>query len=656
MPLLGVDVGGTFTDFYFLREGKVEIHKRPSTSGDPGRAVIEGIVEKDWRPDEVVHGSTVATNTVLERCGARTAFVATKGFKDLLTIGRQARPRLYDLEPQRPPLLVPDDLCFEADERTDYKGQTLRALSKAEAARVAEAVARSGAEAVAVCLLFSFLNPEHERMLARALRARGLDVSASHEVLPEFREYERASTTALNAYVAPAVRGYLQRLEDDLGAAGGPLLRIIQSSGGTATTAQAAALPGALLLSGPAGGVAGAFSTARAAGFDQVVTFDMGGTSTDVSLCPAEVPYTTEWSIAGLPMRLPSVDVHTVGAGGGSIAWLDAGGALRVGPQSAGAEPGPACYGRGGPPTVTDAQVRLGRLTASSFLDGAMKVDEAASAKALRLLAPDEMETARGVIAVANAAMERALRVVSVERGFDPREFTLVAFGGAGPLHACDLAAGLSIRRVLIPRFPGILSAIGMALADATRDASAPIMAAAPAAHDPALEARVKAAVEGLSQRLRGEMGQGAAIEPGVDMRYEGQGYEITVPWAGHLARATESFHEAHRRRYGHSDPSRAVEIAVVRVRARVRRDPPPFSPLAEGGPFAGEALIDRRAVTFDRPLATSVYARARLRAGNQIDGPAIVSQMDSTTLVPPGWHATVDTRGNLIVESRTDA
>lgn len=656
MSLLGVDVGGTFTDFYFLRDGALEVHKRPSTPENPALSVIDGILEKGWKPGEAVHGSTIATNTVLQRRGARTAFIASKGFRDLLTIGRQARSDLYDLEPSRPQPLVPRELCFEADERLDHRGEALRQLTRAEVRRIAEAVTASDADSVAICLLFSFLRPGHERLLADVLRARGLDVSASHEVLPEFREYERASTTALNAYVAPVVRGYLEQLQERLADIGSPVLRVIQSSGGVATARQAARLPASLLLSGPAGGVAGAFWTAWTAGFDQVITFDMGGTSTDVSLCPGEVPFTTEWSVSGLPVRLPSVDVHTVGAGGGSIAWMDEGGALRVGPRSAGAAPGPACYGQGGPATVTDAHLVLGRLDRLSFLGGGLAVDPAAAVEALRPLGASVAGSAGGIVAVANASMQRALRVVSVERGYDPRDFTLVAFGGAGPMHACDLAEALSIRRVLIPRHPGLLSAMGMALADATRDISAPIMASPDGPEDEAVTAKVTAAFAALRKQLRAELGPGAEFEAAVDVRYEGQGYELTVSWPGSLTGALAAFQEAHLRRYGHCDGRRRVELTVARVRGRVRRKPPALPTTPEGGLDPMPALAGRRDVVFDTARETPVYEREKLLAGNRVEGPAVIAQMDSTTLIPPGWRAEVDSQGNVVIEGSPHA
>jgi N-methylhydantoinase A len=658
MAVLGVDVGGTFTDFYFWDEAGLRVHKRPSTPGNPALAVIDGLLETGWQPDEVVHGSTVATNAVLERRGATTAFIATEGFRDLLTIGRQARPRLYDLEPARNPPLVPRALCFEAGERVDWRGRVLKRLTRAEARRVARAVKAAGAETAAVCLLFSFLRPEHESLLVDALRAEGLHASASHTVLPEFREYERASTTVLNAYLVPVIAGYLRDLDGRLartsaGNASPPRLSVMQSSGGVATADQASALPAALLLSGPAGGVAGAFATARDAGFERVITFDMGGTSTDVCLCPGAVPFTSEWSIDGMPVRLPAVDVHTVGAGGGSIAWIDDGGALRVGPRSAGADPGPACYGRGGPATVTDAHLVLGHLDEASLLGGQMRADRDSAYRAISALGGDVGVTAAGIIAVARASMERALRVVSLERGFDPRDFTLVAFGGAGPLHGCALAEALSMRRVVVPRYPGVLSALGMALADATRDASASLIETVSPVPARGAGSRIVAAFAALTARLAAEFEEKAEMEHSLDMRYAGQGYELNVPWPGRLSDAVAAFHEAHAARYGHSDSVREVEVTLVRTRARLRRSSPPNAGPASLRPTPASPSTSRLAF-FDRPRKAPVYERAALRAGNEISGPAIVSQLDSTTLVPQGWAGVVDAGGNLVLERKS--
>lgn len=655
MALLGVDVGGTFTDFYYWTEQGLEVHKRPSSPADPAESVIAGIIEKGWRPSEVVHGSTVATNAVLERRGARTAFVTTRGFRSLLKIGRQDRPRLYDLEPRKPAPLVSRDLSFEVEERVGPAGEVLTPLDEGRLGELVRRLKAARAEAVAVCLLFSFLNPVHERRISSILRDAGFDVSASSDVLPELREYERASTTVLNAFVAPVVRRYLRALAAGLDELGAPLLRIIQSSGGVATAEQAAALPATTLLSGPAGGVAGAFAVAREAGFESVLTLDMGGTSTDVSLCPGHIPYTTEWSVSDLPVRLPSVDVHTVGAGGGSIGWLDEGGALRVGPRSAGAEPGPACFGRGGPATVTDAHLVLGRLAADWFLGGQFVVDRAAAGAALAALGPDALEVARGILEVANAHMQRALRVVSVERGYDPRDFTLLAFGGAGPLHACDLAEGLSIGRVLVPRYPGVLSAFGMAFADMTRDVSAGMVSLLPADAQALaeVEAGLRGRLEGLRARLEAELGHRFEFEPALDLRYAGQGYELTVAWSeGSLASLLEAFHGQHFKRFGHADASRPVEVVAVRARGRIRRQAMKSPPLAEGGRDASAALIAKREVVFDREaVVTPVFARERLRAGNVVSGPALVTQMDTTTLVPRGWSGVVDRAGNLVME-----
>ena len=647
MSILGVDVGGTFTDFVYYDEGRLQVHKRPSTPDNPADSIIAGITERGWHAEQVVHGSTVATNTVLERRGARVAFVTTRGFRDLLEIGRQARPNVYDLEPSRPPPLVPRDLCFEVTERIDYQGNVLQALAPAEIRRLVGEVKAASPEAVAVCLLFSFLNPSHEAMLGSALRQAGFEVSLSSEVLPEMREYERASTTALNAYVGQRMRLYLSDLELRLQKQGSGELSIVQSSGGTLTAAQAGLLAAATLLSGPAAGVAGAFAVAREAGFENVMTFDMGGTSTDVCLCPGRIPYTSEWSIGSLPVRLPAVDVHTVGAGGGSIAWIDEGGALRVGPQSAGADPGPAAYARGGPLTTTDAHLALGRLDESSFLGGRFAVDRGAAQAALAGLGMGSpAKAARGILTVANAVMEKALRVVSVERGFDPADFTLVAFGGAGPLHACELAEALRMPRVLVPRYPGVLSAMGMVWADAMRDYATAVPASGPQSGN------LRALLAPLVQRARAEMGERALLEPAVDLRYAGQGYELTVPWGGGDTSALpEAFRAEHQQRYGHADPARSVELVTLRLRARLPGVRAEQALMPKGGPDPKKALLGRRKLALETTVDAPVYDRERLLAGNLIDGPAIVTQLDSTTLVLPGWQAAVDSNGNLVIE-----
>ena len=655
MDILGVDVGGTFTDFVYLHNDRLEVHKRPSSPLDPAESIWAGLREKGWRPKQVVHGSTVATNTVLERSGARVAFVTTLGFRDLLEIGRQARPRIYELEPRRRPPLVPRDLLFEADERVDYQGKVLKELRPAEVDRVVAAVKAGAPEAVAVCLLFSYLNPEHESQLGAALRDAGLDVSLSSSVLPEPREYERANTTVLSAYVGPKTKAYLGGLESRLKENGCDDLSIVQSSGGTLSAAQAGSLSAATLLSGPAAGVAGAFAEASRAGFENVITFDMGGTSTDVCLCPGRIPFTAEWSIDDLPVRLPAIDVHTVGAGGGSVAWLDDGLALRVGPQSAGADPGPAAYGRGGPATITDAHIVLGRLDQASLLGGRFAVDRREAEAVLQGLGlGSATRAAKGILTVANALLARALRVVSVERGFDPADFSLVAFGGAGPLHACELAEAARIRRVVVPLHPGVLSAVGMIRADAVRDYSTPLIASLrPQADATAFVADLRSRLSGLQERALADMGPNAVLEPALDMHYEGQGYELTVPWqGGDAAELLAQFHAEHRKRYGHADTDRAVESVIVRLRARIAKAPLKELHLARGAADPTKAQIGSRTLLLEDALEAPIYDRDGLLAGNVVSGPAVVAQLDSTTLVPPGWRAIVDDLGNLILEA----
>jgi N-methylhydantoinase A len=656
LSILGVDVGGTFTDFLLWEDGRLRIYKRPSTPADPSDGVIAGLDEMDARPDDLVHGSTVATNALLERRGARTGLITTRGFKDVLVIGRQARPRIYDLHPTRPEPLVPDDLRLELDERVGSEGEVLRAPSIAAIDDVLDQLCARGIESLAVTLLFSFARPEHERLVADRARARGLAVSASHEVLPEYREYERTSTTVVNAYVSPLMGRYLGRLEARARDAGVRRLRVMQSDGGSMSAEAAARLAVRTVLSGPAGGVAGAFAVAEAAGYPRAITFDMGGTSTDVALCPDTIPARDEISVGGLPVRTPVADVHTVGAGGGSLARLDSGGALRVGPESAGADPGPACYGRGEQPAVSDAQVVLGRLRPERFLGGRMPLYPERARTALGGLAEafgGVEAAAAAVVRVANSNMERAIRVVSVERGHDPRDFTLVAFGGAGPLHACGLAELLRIPRVLIPPFPGVLSALGMVAAPVTRDSFRSWLRVL----RPNTETRdqLRAAIADLRRRATQELAaEGLPVsrlrfELSLAMRYVGQSYELLVPApAPQPARILADFHAAHERRFGHADASRPVEAVTLRLRAvsagaRLDLSAPPAA--------AGNARLGTVEAYFDRPRRAALYDRDRLRPGDRLRGPAIVTQMDTTTVIPPAWRAEVDSLGNLVLE-----
>ncbi|MBI2171016.1 MAG: hydantoinase/oxoprolinase family protein [Chloroflexi bacterium] len=662
--IVGVDVGGTFTDFMLVDGDRLRTHKVLSTPDDPSRAVIQGLREMDVLNDApVAHGSTVATNALLERRGARTALVTTAGFEDVLLIGRQARPSLYDLLQEKPEPLVPPELAFGVAERLDKDGGVVLPMTPQEAEAVVRRLQQMGAEAVSVSLLFSFRNPSHEEHLAALLEALPSRpfISLSSRVLPEFREYERASTVTVNAYVGPLMGRYLGRLEAGVGQRS---LRVMQSSGGSISARKAAEQPVRTILSGPAGGVVGASWVAGQAGHSHIITFDMGGTSTDVSLCPGRIQETTSALVEGLPVSVPMIDIHTVGAGGGSIAQMDAGGALRVGPQSAGADPGPACYGKGDAPTVTDANLVLGRLVAHHFLGGRMALDPGRARRALEPLAQalrtDATGAALGIIRVVNSNMERAIRAVSLERGHDPRGFTLLAFGGAGAMHACELAQELGIPRVLAPRYPGILSALGVAIADVVKDYARTVMLTSDdlTAHalDEAFRPLEAQAREDLARE--GYPEERWRLERLLDARYTGQSYELTVPCPstaadGFSQEFAVAFHEAHQQRFGHSDATQGVEVVNVRLKAVARGDRPAMAPREMARDTAVEPLFRAPAFFFSGRYAdTPVYARESLTPGKRIQGPSVVVQMDATTVLPPGWVAVVDGWGNLVAES----
>jgi N-methylhydantoinase A len=662
--VIGVDTGGTFTDFVVLWNGELRVHKVLSTPANPAEAILRGLEQLEVGADlgALVHGSTVATNAVLERKGVRTGLITTAGFRDVLEIGRQTRPRLYSIRVERDPPLVGRELRVEVTERLDERGEVMIPLDTNSVDEAIAALRLAGAESVAVCLLFSFANPAHERAVVAAARAAGFHVSASFEVLPEFREYERTSTVVLNAYVAPIMDRYLGELQASL--PDGAPLRIMQSNGGSISAATARREAARTLLSGPAAGVVGAAYVAEASGFERSITFDMGGTSTDVALIDGGITETSDGNIGGYPTRLPMIDIHTVGAGGGSIAWFDTGGALRVGPRSAGADPGPAAYGRRGvEPTVTDANVALGRLIPEAFLGGGMTLQVEAARDAVgriaRRLGSTVEEAALGMVRIANANMEAAIRVISVERGHDPRRFALVAFGGAGPLHACELASALRIPRVLMPSTPGVLSALGMLAADILKDYVRTVMVASDAASgvvEPVfaeLEARGRAEL-----RTEGVAPEHTVIERYLDLRYVGQSYELVVPYAGDLPGAIAGFHGAHERRFGYSDPAERVQVVNVRLKARGLADRPtiarlPVEPDAKATPsetrtvvFAGDGGAESH--------QTPIFDRTTLNPGAVIEGPAIVTQYDTTTVLPPGWRATVDAVRSLVAEHDT--
>jgi N-methylhydantoinase A len=631
---IGVDAGGTFTDFVVLHDGgRIETFKLRSNPRAPARVILEGLRRAAATAD-VVHGSTVATNALLERKGARTAFVTTAGFEDLLAIGRQNRAELYNLTPAPKRPLIARELCFGVRERTHFDGAVAARPRAADLRALTERLRRARVEAVAICFLHSYQNPANERAAAKAVR--GAYLACSYEVCPEFREYERASTTVLNAYVGPLLDAYLAELEAGLRHP----VSILQSNGGFMTAAEARRHAVRTILSGPAGGVIGAIEMARLSGFERIVGFDMGGTSTDVSLSEGRPRETTEAAVDGFPIRVPMLDIHTVGAGGGSLARVDEGGLLRVGPESAGADPGPACYGLGDEPTVTDAHVVLGRIAAGQFLGGAMRIDvERAGAAVDRVaqrLGLGRTAAAEGVLRVANANMERAIRVVSVERGYDPRDFALAAFGGCGGLHACEIAASLGMSTVLVPRYAEALSALGMLLAARVRDY------AAGALNCTDIEERFHA----LEARALAEM-PGAKLERNADIRYAGQSYELNVPWGRRGAEA--AFHREHQRVYGYASPGRAIEIVTLRVRARIAMPKPRIEPYRRSA--AGKPEL-RRVRTGGRWRRIPVFRREQVPAAGQ-PGPALIADYGATTLAPPDWRVNVDNVGNLVLRRK---
>ncbi|MDZ7751904.1 MAG: hydantoinase/oxoprolinase family protein [Gammaproteobacteria bacterium] len=647
--LLGVDTGGTFTDLVVYRDGALIAHKVLSTPHEPEQAILTGVRELGLEGVEmtVIHGSTVATNAVLEGKLARTAFVTNRGFGDVLTIGRQARARLYDLQPPAVAPPVPRELCLETGGRMGPHGQVVEALTDGDVEALVAALKDLAPEAVAISLLFSFVDARFEQHLAAALPPEWF-VSTSATVLPEYGEYERGIATWLNAAVGPRVAGYVGRL-----GAGLPRARVavMQSCGETVSAHQAGQRAVHMLLSGPAGGLAGAGLVGGLAGEPRSLSFDMGGTSTDVALIDGSPRLTTEGRVAGYPVGVPMVDMHTIGAGGGSVAWVDAGGMLQVGPESAGAAPGPACYGAGGTrPTVTDANLVLGRLVPGAFLGGRMGLDRKAARRALtglgQALGMSAEEAAAGVVRVANEHMARALRVISVERGIDPRDMALVSFGGAGGLHVCALSEALGMERALVPVHAGVLSALGMLAAAPgrrlSRTFSGPALEVAPEAVEQVfgeLEA------EGRGQLEReGVAAAELVVTRSVDLRYAGQSFALTLPLAGTLAAAAGSFHEAHAARYGHT-LERAVELVNLRVAVT---GPAPRLRLPRGVTPAGDDTVPRSPAG-DRTIPAQVV-RDEMEPGQELAGPAIVSEAVATTYVAPGWRCRLDDYRNLVL------
>jgi N-methylhydantoinase A len=724
---VAIDTGGTFTDCVWMERGRLKMLKVFSTPADPSQAIVEALRKIGHKGDLILlHGTTVGTNTLLERKGARTALVTTAGFEDAIEIGRQARPKLYDFFFDRVEPLVPAHLRFGLNERTGCDGKILTSPSTEELKSLAEKVAAKNPQAIAISLLFSFTNPKNELAIAEELKSLGVPLSVSHQILPEFREYERTSTVVINAYLQPVMQSYLENLErravelslsreatppstscvgagdsharfrvaqrssgvkpDDFGwrsassaAKSSALLKralapeepqrnptrifVMQSSGGITSLSSAIREPVRTVLSGPAGGVVGAAATARASGFDRIIAFDMGGTSTDVSLVEGALTTASDAQVAGLPISVPMLDIHTVGAGGGSVARFDAGGVLRVGPESASADPGPICYGRGTQPTVTDADLILGRLQPTRFLGGDFTLDldrtraitqEWLKQQSSRMTLE---QFASGVIRVVNATMEKAIRVVSIERGRDPRDFVLVAFGGAGGLHACALAEALSIPHVIVPALPGALSALGILVSDVVKDYSRTVL----------WRVSGKLPIERLSQEFstlekraakdfRNEGWPGRVNQDRrIDIRYRGQGYELSVPFTKNLL---ADFQREHDRRYGYAHPTREVELVTLRLRAVVKS--PTETTSARVGTAApgrpGRAKLDSSStpkvpVLFDgKNVSTAIYSRDALKPGKPYSGPAIITEYSATTIIPPGKRFHIDDAKNLLI------
>jgi N-methylhydantoinase A len=688
---VGIDVGGTFTDLMLVDDdGETVVHKVPSTPADPSVATMSGLRElcelrgiKPEDVDQLFHGTTVATNIVLERNGSKTGMITTEGFRDIIYIGRHRRPKTFSIYqdlPWREPTLVERRNRLTVKERVRPSGEVLIPLDEEEAREAARALKASGVEAVCVCFLFSFIHPEHEQRVKEILLEEFPEahLSISHEVSPQHREYERFSTTALNAYIGPKTSRYLRRMHDALRELAPETdFHLMASNGGTVTVDGAVTSPASLLMSGPVAGIVGGIAAAKSAGYGSVVTLDVGGTSADIGVAPdarLRMKHLYDTNIGGYEVMIPMADLDTIGAGGGSIARIDAGGMLRVGPQSAGADPGPACYGRGGTePTATDAQLVLGRLRADAKLAGSLtldprKADEAVGALAERL-GLDLHEAALGIVRILTQNMVSAISVNSVQRGFDPRDFSLVAFGGGGPLYAADIATELSFPRVIVPVHPGITSAMGLLDSDLKYEAQRTVMLQAGDC-DPAEIEAVYAELEAEGMRRLEEDGvppDRCVLQRLADCRYTGQAYELLVPAssgpfdAAAVAKLAEDFEAAHEREYFYRFPEQAVQIVHLRSYAiglMPKLEPTEVAP-RDGGPAAEPT--ERRKVVFARDggaveLETPFYERDRLRAGDVLEGPAVVEQLDSTTIVNPGMRAQVLHEGGIVIESSAAA
>ena len=652
---IGVDTGGTFTDFFFVRNGRVSIRKILSTPANPAEAILQGIQKEIDSPETcfIIHGTTVATNALLERKGGPVGLVTTRGFEDILFIGRQTRKSLYSLQGEKRHFILPRRHCFGIDERTTAEGCVERSPSKEDLSALLSSLQKNNLKSVAVSLINAYADGGNEEKIGRFLEKNGFSVSLSSRLLPEYREYERTALATVNAYLIPVITRYLDRLQNKLEKTD---LRIMQSNEGFISPETAKREPIRTSLSGPAGGVVAAFHVGRKAGSDHLITFDMGGTSTDVSLIDGRIRQTNEGEVGNFPVRLPIIDIHSVGAGGGSLASLDKGGALRVGPESAGADPGPACYGKGERPTVTDANCVLGRIVPRYFLGGDMPLFPERSERAVGFLArkigKSVTETAEGIISIANANMEKAIRVISIERGHDPRFFTLFSFGGAGGMHAADISRNLRIPRIIVPKNAGVLSAMGFLLSDSIRDYSRSLLSAERKVSEDHLAGLFLELEElGLQDMKReGFSNTDVKLFRSLDLRYCGQSYEINIP---HAPRQEwlEAFHRTHRRLYSYAHLKRDVEIVTIRLKAVGSGKKFRLKKFPLGETDTKKADIGRQPIYYRGAcMETPVFDRAHLSPGFFLKGPALAADYESTTFCPPGFLLEVDPYLNLII------
>lgn len=678
---VGVDTGGTFTDVSLLNEntGEMSITKVPSTPHNPSLAVLNGVkqIVEESRIDYeqisfFIHGSTVATNALLEEKGSKTALITTKGFKDVLQIGRQTRPKLYDFRARKSEPLVPRNLRLELDERTDYQGNIIRAVDNNEVIKLVEVLKANEITSLAICFMHSYINPANERIVKEILAKAVPDISVtlSCDVLPEIKEYERTSTVVANAYVLPKMKYYLEHLKENMKELNIPSsLYIMQSNGGIISAETAISMPIRTVLSGPAGGVLAGSLVAKNTPFKNIITIDMGGTSLDTALIENEIPqYTTISDVEGRPIKVPMIDMHTIGSGGGSIAWIDTGRALRVGPHSAGADPGPVCYGKGGTePTVSDANVILGRLNPDSILGGKMKMDVETARKVMKEKIADPLgitveEAAEGILKVINANMVRGIRVISVEKGHDPRDFSLMAFGGAGPLHAVDIAREIGSKEVIIPPTPGITCATGMLMADVKHDYVKSYTANLSDVSNDGLNAIISSLVAEAQKDLteEGFTSKTMELQASLDLRYQQQAYEITIPLTSvhvtdqSISEAITNFHETHKNIYGFNRINQDLEVANIRLVGigKIKKIANENSGTAK---FEDIKPVGKRNVYFDSSFyETLIYNRSSLNTKTSIVGPAIIEQLDSTIIVFPGQTAVTDPTGNLIINLTT--